>query len=320
MKTIRVQTFGGPEVLQIEDIPELTPGWDQVVVQLEAIGVNPVDTYIRSGSHSVRPELPYTPGLDGAGVIVELGDGVTQWRRGQRVYLTGSLSGTYAERALCGANHVQPLPERVSFAQGAALGVPYTTAHYALFARGQARPGENVLVHGGTGGVGLATIQIARAAGLRVYATGGSDAGRALAREQGAHAVFDHTASDYRTELLAATAGQGFDVIIEMLANVNLASDLTLLATGGRVVVVGSRGPIEINPRDAMSRNADIRGVMLFTAPPAELNRSRAALQAGLENGTLRPVTGREFPLVAAARAHEAVLSSSASGKIVLIP
>ncbi|HYR59296.1 MAG TPA: NADPH:quinone reductase [Chthoniobacteraceae bacterium] len=320
MKAIVVKEFGGPEVLELATIPEPAPGWEQVVVHLEAIGVNPVETYIRSGNFAVRPALPYTPGTDGAGVIMALGNGVARLRQGQRVYVAGSLSGAYAERTLCAAAHVHPLPENVSFAQGAALGVPYTTAHVGLFFRGRARAGETVLVHGGTGGVGLAAVQLARAAGLTVFATGGTDAGRQLAREQGAHEVFDHKASDYFDQILRATSGRGVGLILEMLANVNLGKDPALLAQGGRVVVIGSRGSVEIDPRDLMARNADVRGVMLFNTPPDELARTRAALHAGLENGSLRPVIGREFPLAEAAKAHEAVMSSGATGKIILKP
>ncbi len=320
MKAIVVKEFGGPEVLELATVPEPAPGPEQVVVRLEAIGVNPVETYIRLGNFAVRPALPYTPGTDGAGVIMALGNGVTRLRQGQRVYVAGSLTGTYAERTLCAAAHVHPLPENVSFAQGAALGVPYTTAHAGLFFRGRALAGETVLVHGGTGGVGLAAVQLARAAGLTVFATGGTDAGRQLAREQGAHEVFDHKASDYFDQILRATSGRGVDLTLEMLANVNLGKDPALLAQGGRVVVIGSRGSVEIDPRDLMARNADVRGVMLFNTPADELARTRAALHAGLENGSLRPVIGREFPLAEASKAHEAMMASGATGKIILKP
>ncbi len=320
MKAIVVNQFGGPEVLALATVPDPKPGPGQVVVQLAAIGINPVDTYIRSGNYAHKPALPYTPGMDGAGVILAIGDGVTRLREGQRVYVAGSLSGTYAERTLCDASHVHSLPENVSFAQGAALGVPYATAHVGLFSRGQAAAGETVLIHGGTGGVGLAAIQLAHAAGLTVYATGGTDIGRQLALAQGAHRVFDHQAPDYPEHILRETAGRGVHVILEMLGNVNLAKDLTLLAPRGRVVVIGSRGPIEINPRDLMARNADIRGVMLLNTPPEEIARVHAALEAGLENGSLRPAIGREFPLGDAAQGHIAVMTPGATGKLILQP
>lgn len=320
MKAIVVKQFGGPEVLALDTVPDPVAGWEQVVVKLGAIGVNPVDTYIRAGTYAVKPQLPYTPGLDGAGVITAIGAGVTGLREGQRVYLSGALSGTYAESALCSAGRVHVLPDRVTFAQGAALGVPAATAHLALFARGQAQPGETVLVHGGTGGVGLAATQLARAAGLHVLATGGTEPGRALCREHGAHEVFDHTDAACLDQILATTSCRGVHLIVEMLANVNLGKDLPLLAPGGRVVVVGSRGPVEINPRELMTRNADVRGVNLLHTPPEILARTYAALGASLEIGNLRPAIGHEFPLSEATRAHETVLAPGALGKIILVP
>ena len=179
---------------------------------------------------------------------------------------------------------------------------------------------ETVLVHGASGGVGTAAVQIARAAGFNVIGTGGTDEGRKLAAEQGAHHVLDHHAPDYLEQLTALTGGRGPDIILEMLANVNLNKDLEVVARGGRVVVIGSRGAVEITPRLAMAREASVLGMMLFNATPQEMASVHAALVAGLEAGTLRPVVGRELPLSDAARAHEEVLKPGAYGKIVLIP
>ena len=320
MKAIRINEFGGPEVLRLEDVPEPEPAAGQVLVRVRAAGVNPVDTYIRSGVHAVKPALPYTPGLDAAGEVEAVGEGVTRFRTGQRVYTAGSVTGTYAELALCEESQCQALPERVTFAQGAGIFTPYTTAYRALFQRANAKPGETVLVHGASGGVGTAAVQLARAAGLRVVGTAGTEEGRRLVSEQGAHEVLDHRAPDYLGQLGGLTGGRGVDVILEMLANVNLDRDLGVLAKGGRVVVIGSRGTVEINPRQAMTRDAAILGMTLFNTSPQELAGIHAALGAGLEAGTLRPVVGRELPLAEAARAHEEVLKPGAHGKIVLIP
>src|SRR5438067_6946880 len=239
MKAIRIEQFGEPEVMRLADLSEPQPAADQVLVRLRAIGINPVDTYIRAGRYARKPGLPYTPGSDGAGEVEAVGENVTRFKKGDRVYLSGSVSGTYAELALCKPEDVHPLPDNTRFEQGAALGVPYATAYRALFFRGAARAGETVLVHGATGGVGTAALQLARAAGLRVLGTGGTDEGRKLAHEQGAHGVFDHHASDYVEQILRATDGHGVDLILEMLANVNLGKDLTMLAKHGRVVVIG---------------------------------------------------------------------------------
>ncbi|HEX8291525.1 MAG TPA: NADPH:quinone reductase [Pyrinomonadaceae bacterium] len=320
MKAIRVHEFGGPEVLRLEDVPGPRPSKGQVLVRVRAAGVNPVDTYIRSGTHAVKPALPYTPGLDAAGEVEAVGEGVTRFVAGRRVCVAGSLTGAYAELALCEESQCHPLPERVSFAQGAGVFTPYTTAYRALFQRARALPGETVLVHGASGGVGTAAVQLARAAGLRVVGTAGTDEGRRLVVEQGAHEVLDHREPDYLERLGGLTGGRGVDVILEMLANVNLDKDLGALAKGGRVVIVGSRGTVEINPRQAMTRDASILGMTLFNTTPRELAAIHAALGAGLEAGTLRPVVGRELPLSEAARAHEDVLKPGAYGKIVLIP
>ncbi|HXG91112.1 MAG TPA: NADPH:quinone reductase [Blastocatellia bacterium] len=320
MKAIRVYEPGGPEVMRLEDVPDLKPGPGQVVVRVKAIGVNPVDTYIRSGAHAYKPTFPYTPGMDAAGIIESVGEGVTQFKPGDRVYTHGTLTGAYAEQTLCAESQVSPLPERVSFAQGAAVGVPYATAYRALFQRAQAVAGETVLVHGATGGVGIAAVQMARAAGMKVIGTGGTDKGRELVIKEGAHHALDHRAPNYLEELMALTVGQGFNVILEMLANVNLANDLKLLARYGRVVVIGNRGSIEINPRDAMGHDSSILGMSLLNAPARDVAIIHAGLVAGLENGTLRPIIGQELPLSEAVRAHRAVLEPGAYGKIVLIP
>jgi NADPH:quinone reductase len=320
MKAIRVHEFGGPEVLGLEEVATPQPGPGEVVVRMHAVGVNPVETYIRAGTYARKPKLPYTPGNDGAGVIDEIGDSVTEFKRGDRVYTAGSISGTYAELVLCKAEQVYRLPANVSFAQGAAMGTPYATAYRGLFQRANAKPGETVLVHGASGGVGTAAVQLARARGLRVFGTAGSEQGLKLAREQGAHEVFDHRAPDHFDQIMKATGGRGVDVIVELLANVNLGKDLTILAKGGRVVVIGSRGRVDIDPRDTMQRDADIRGMVLPNTPSAELASIHAALVADLENGTLRPVIGKEFPLAEAAQAHRAVMEPGALGKIVLVP
>jgi NADPH:quinone reductase len=320
MKAIRVHEFGGPEVLRLEEVPTPRPGPGQVLVRMHAIGVNPVETYIRTGTYASKPTLPYTPGNDGAGVVEEIGPDVNELKRGDRVYTARSLSGTYAEFALCTTEQVHPLPANISFKQGAGVGTPYATAYRGLFQRADAKPGETVLVHGASGGVGTAAVQLADARGLHVFGTAGSDEGLKLAREQGAHEVFDHRAPDHFQQILNATDGRGVDVIVELLANVNLGKDLTILAKGGRVVVIGSRGRVEIDPRDTMQRDADIRGMVLPNTPPADLASIHAAIVAGLENGTLRPVIGKEFPLADAAQAHRAVMEPGAFGKIVLVP
>lgn len=320
MKAIRVHQFGDPSVMTLETVSDLTPGAGEVVVSVAAAGVNPVDTYIRSGTYPLRPDLPYTPGMDAAGQILAVGDGVTRFGIGDRVYLTGARSGTYAEQCCGAVSNVHPLPDTVSESQGAGVGVPYGAAYTALFHRAEARPGETVLVHGATGGVGTAAVQLARAAGMTVIATGSTPEGRETVAAEGAHHVLDHGADGYLTGLTDLTEGRGPDVILEMLANVNLGADLQIVAPGGRIVVIGSRGTVEINPRDAMSRDATILGMILMNATEAHKAQTHAAIGAGLENGTLRPVITARIPLAEAPSAHERVTAPGARGQIVLVP
>ncbi|WP_447985287.1 NADPH:quinone reductase [Nitrospira sp. Nam74] len=320
MKAIRVHEFGDPHVMRLEEVPDPKPGPGQVVVRVYAAGVNPVETYIRAGVYSREAPLPYTPGTDAAGVVEAIGDGVRRVTVADRVYTGGTITGTYAERVLCAEGQVHRMPDRISYEQGAAIYIPYTTAYRALFQRAEARPGETVLVHGASGGVGIAAVQMARAAGLTVIGTAGTQKGCQLVAEQGAHHVLNHRTPDYLAEIHRLSAGQGVDVILEMLANVNLGKDLGVLAKQGRVVVIGSRGPIEIDPRDTMARDASILGMLLFNVSDQDAQSIHPALYAGFENGTLRPVIGRELPLVQAPQAHHALMERSAHGKIVLKP
>ncbi len=319
MKAIRVHQFGGPEVLQLKNVPEPEPGPDQVLIHVRAIGVNPVETYLRGGRNP-NLALPYTPGSDAAGEVAATGALVRHLSVGARVYTSGSVTGAYASMTICETADVHPLPDHASFAEGAALGIPYGTAWRALFQRARAVPGETVLVHGASGGVGTAAVQLARAAGLIVIGTAGSNRGAQLVRDLGASHVLDHRQPDYLTELMKITEGRGVDIILEMLANVNLGKDLQVLAREGRVIVIGNRGKVEIDARDAMTRDAEIRGMILFNVSAREKVAIHAALRAGLESGTVKPVIARELPLAEAARAHELIMQPGAAGKIILLP
>ena len=321
MKAILVRQFGGPEVLKLEELPTPKPAAGQVLVKIHAAGVNPADTYARSGNYAILPPLPYTPGSEGSGVIDAVGDGVKKVKPGDRVYVAKSLSGTYAEFSLGLESQVFPLPDRISFSQGAGVFIPYATAYHAIHHQAKAHGGETVLVHGASGGVGTASLHIARALGLSVFGTAGTAKGLELVKREGAHQAFDHSNSAYKDEIMKATGGRGVDIILEMLANVNLGADLKLLAQYGRVIVIGSRGDVTITPRDLMSRRASVRAFTLWALNDAEAVDVHAGINAGLENGTLRPVVGSEIALKDAAQAHiDVVNPSGAFGKIVLIP
>jgi len=320
MKAIRVHQFGGPEVLKLEEVPTPKPDTGQVLVRVRAIGVNPYDTYMRAGTYAIKPPLPYTPGSDAAGTVEAVGPGVIKVKPGDRVYTARTLTGAYAEYTLALEEQVNRLPDNVSFEQGAGVWVPYGTAYHALHHFAKVRAGETVLVHGASGGVGTAAVQISRAMGMTVFGTAGTDKGLDLVKREGAHQAFNHRTTGYHEEIMKASGGKGVNVILEMLANVNLGSDLKMLALEGRVVVIGSRGDVTITPRDLMSRRASVRAFTLWAAQPAEVAEIHAGLFAGMENGTLRPVVAKKLPLAEAARAHKEISEPGAEGKIVLVP
>jgi NADPH2:quinone reductase len=319
MKAIRVHSFGPPDVLKLEDAPGLAPAPGQVLVGVKAVGINPVETYIRAGNYGPM-KFPFTPGNDCAGIVEAVASDVKHFKKGDRVYTDKTISGSYAELAVADANYVHPLPDRVTFQQGAGVGTAGGTAYRGLFQRGRGKPDEAVLIHGATGGVGTSAVQLARAAGMFVVATSSSDRGHKFALEQGAHHATDHDIVQRLDEVQSLTDGKGFDLIIETSAHKNLGADLPALAKGGRVVVIGSRGKVEIDPRDTMSREADILGLMLFGASATEHREMYSALTAGMENGTFRPVVGLELRLADAAKAHTLVIEGDQFGKIVLIP
>ncbi|HEX4047649.1 MAG TPA: NADPH:quinone reductase [Elusimicrobiota bacterium] len=319
MKAIVVRAFGGPEVLRLKDVPAPAPGAGRVLVAVKAIGVNPVEAYIRAGTYPRKPELPYTPGTDAAGVVEAVGTGAAAFKPGDRVYVY-ALAGAYAEKIDVELSRVFPLPRPLSYEQGAALGVPYATAHRALFHHGGARRGETVLIHGASGGVGAAAVQLALRAGLTVIGTGGGAEGAEFVRSLGARHALDHRAAGYQDEISRLTGGRGVDLVVEMLANANLPADLALLAPRGRIAIVGSRGPVTIDPRALMTKDAAVRGMSLWNMTVEERAEVHADLGRGLADGTLKPAIGALFALADAPRAHEAVMSPGARGKIVMRP
>ncbi|XP_060629718.2 quinone oxidoreductase [Anolis sagrei] len=321
MRAVRVFEFGGPEVLKVKtDVPLPVPNNDQVLIKVNACGVNPVDIYIRSGTYKRKPTLPYTPGEDVSGIVHAVGKNVTSFKKGDRVFTLDTDSGGYAEYTVAAVDSVFPLSDKLDFKQGAAIGIPYFTAYHALFQKGCAKAGETVLVHGASGGVGIAACQIARAYGLKILGTAGTEAGMSLVLKSGAHAVFNHNKENYISEIQGSPAAQNINIIIEMLADVNLDNDLKLLSSGGRVMIVGSRGVIQINPRETMAKETSIRGVSLFSATKEEMKQCAAAVLAGAEVGWLKPFVGREYPLEKVAQAQKDIIhSQGAMGKMVLV-
>jgi NADPH2:quinone reductase len=318
MKAIVVHEFGEPEVMKLEDVPTPEPSRGQALVRIKAAGVNPVDTYLRTGKHAHAPKLPYTPGKDAAGLVESVGPDVTKFKPGDRVYTAGSTTGTYAEFSICEESQLGSLPDNVSFEQGAGIWTPYATSFRALFQKAALLAGETVLVHGASGGVGVAAVQWAKNAGTTVIGTASSKEGMELVKQQGADAVFDHSDDGHLAQILEFTDGKGVNVLIEMLANENLERDFEALGMFGRITVVGSRGNLEFTPRLAMTKDATICGMSLFNAPPAAVEEIHSAIFNGLKSGYLNPIVRETIPLADAPRAHREVIESKAFGKIIL--
>eukprot|EP00092_Neocalanus_flemingeri_P013138 GFUD01014157.1.p1 GENE.GFUD01014157.1~~GFUD01014157.1.p1 ORF type:complete len:422 (-),score=80.32 GFUD01014157.1:383-1648(-) len=324
MKAVRVHRFGGPDVLQVDtNVPVPEVGDDQVLVRVIYAGVNPVETYIREGQYSRLPELPYTPGSDAAGYVQQLGRNVTTLKVGDRVFVSGnssnsSNSGSYSQYVVSDGTYVFPLHPRLSFAQGASLGVPFFTAYKALILRAETKPGETVLIHGASGAVGTAAVQIARALGAIVVGTAGTKEGMDVVSKCGAHHVFNHNHKSYDKKMVEHL-GTGFDVIIEHLANINLGHDVQMLNEKARVMIVGCRGAVNINPRHLMGPEASVRGVALGSSTPPEWAQMGAAIVAGIEAGWVSPVINKEYTMDQVAQVHHDIVhSKGAKGKLVL--
>ena len=315
-RRVRVHEFGSSSVLKLESFDadkDLKCADDQLVVEIHAVGINPVETYIRSGQYASLPELPYTPGKDGAGCVYRVGALVTSFKPGDRVWITGTLSGSYAEYCLCSCSDVHSLPAHLSFEQGACLGIPYRTAYRALKSLGNAQAGKSVLIHGATGGVGTACLQLARTIGMGPIIATTSSVDTTIIqslKDDGADIVTTHGNSEL---------GILVDLIVENLASANLGTDLKLLKKGGCVIVVGSRGEVTINPRDLMRCEGSIRG-MVGAGSNEDKIAADAAIQSGIESDQLIPRVGTVFTLDEISLAHDEVIqhTSCKRGKVIV--
>jgi NADPH2:quinone reductase len=319
MKAIQVSQFGSPDVLTLVELPDPTPAAGQVMIRVHAAGVSPLDTYVREQSHGApTPNLPYIPGFEAAGEIAEIGEGVTAFKVGDRVY-TNTFLGAYSELIVHDASSVYQLPDSVSFAQGTMLSNSYPTAYYALFNLAHAKAGDRVFVHGASGAVGTAAVQLAKAAGMTVVGTAGSDRGLDLVRQEGAHYALNHREPNYLQQALELTEGKGFDIILEMNASKKLADDVALVGTFGRIIVIGGTdAAVTFDPTPILWKGASIIGLYIGLTTPEESAQIHGALFTQFQNNALRPIVGQEFALADVAKAHEAVHQVSSAGKIVL--
>lgn len=322
LKAVQISEFGGPEVLKLVNIEEPSPNKGEVKVNIYAVGLNPSENYTISGTYAYNvPDLPYVPGYDAAGIIEEVGAGVTNVNVGDRVYLSAFSAerntGTYAEKMVLDAENVYPLPDEASFLDGAALGIPAFTAYRALHQKARIQAGERVLIHGASGAVGTLAVQMAKAVGCVVIGTSSTEKGRANILKLGADYAIPHVTEENKEALLAITEDKGPGVIIEFLANVNLETDTQVIADEGRIVIVGSRGTIEFTPRNLMSNDATVTGMALTHPKPADLHEMYHGVTALVASGFLKPLVGKIFTLDEAEAAHKYLMESSGSGRTV---
>lgn len=324
MKAVRVTRFGLEHPMELEQVAEPEPGPGEVLVRIAAAGVNPLEVAIRSGNHprAGAMTLPYTCGTDVAGEVEAVGEGVETFAPGDRVWGRAS-TGAYAEKGLLPAGSTGKLPGSMSFAEGAALPIPLLTAWNALVVKGEAAPGDCVLVQGGAGGVGYLAIQLARTLGCRVFTTVSSGEKADFCLAAGAEAAINYHEEDVPERVMELTSGRGVEVIVETVGCDNLPSDLKLNAVNGRIVIVGTgtgKGPdVTIPLPAAMGRDARILALSsgnLNPLVPGILRR----LAPLLEGGAIRPHIGRELPLEQANESHEVLLSGKFLGKINLAP
>lgn len=324
MKAVRIHKYGGPEVLVYEDVPTPEPGPAQVLVRIEAASVNPIDVAIREHRFPTPKQPPRILGADGAGVVARVGEEITGVTPGERVFFSGlgvGSEGSYAEYALIAATQAVPMPAELSFAQAAALGMAWPAAYYGLIRRGAVAAGETVLVQGAAGGVGSASVQLARARGARVLATARGATQLAFVMSLGAEAVIDHEREDVVERVLALTDGRGADLVHELVISENLPEDIRLLAKGGRIVCTG-QGPspeATVPIGEALAKDATLLFMNLNNAGRAGVAAIAAEVAAMVTRGEVAPAIGATLPLHAARRAHE-LLAGDHIGKIILLP
>lgn len=323
MKAIVFKETGGPEVLALTELPrpEIRPG--MVLLKIHAIGVNFADTLFRQGTYAVAPKLPDTPGLEAAGMIEAVGDGVTNLQVGARV--AAFASKTYAEYCLAQAGQVVPLPDGVSFIDGAALLVQGLTAYHLLHTADRTGPGRTVLVHSAAGGVGLIAVQLAKAAGARVLATVSSDAKVALVKSNGADGVINYAGEKFADEALRLTDGRGVDLVLDAVGKPTFEEGIRCLAPLGHLILYGRSGgaPDPLNVFTLFPKSLKVSGFMLPTITrgfPDEMRKSADRCFQLMRESRLRLHIGKTFPLAQAADAHRYLESRESTGKLILLP
>lgn len=324
MKAVRMHDYGGPDVLVYEEVDKPAPGPKQVLVRVRAATVNRVDVAVRENRFPTPRKPPKIIGSDGAGTVEEVGADVTTVTVGEDVFFQGlgvGSEGSYAEYVLLAEEQAVPKPATLSFVEAAAMGLVFPTAYHGLVDKAHVAAGETVLVQGGSGGVGSAAVQLAKAFGARVLTTVSNQAGADLVRELGADVAIDRTQGDVADRVRELTDGRGVDVIVELATSQNLGLDVTMLTKDGRIACIGQGGGPEatVPVGAAIGRSAAILFLSLNNAGRAGVARIMKEIAHLVEQGRIAPVIGEELPLAEARRAHE-LLARPHLGKIVLVP
>ena len=326
MKILAVEAYGQNAELSVLEAPEPTPGRGEVKVRVEAVGLNPVDAYILSGNYALRPELPFVPGFDGAGVVVEVGSGVEEFTKGQKVFFLRPQPGAAASFQILASDCVAPLPEGLSFAQGAALGIPYATAHTALRQIGCWHPGASVFIHGATGAVGGAAIdwleywrENTNDAHPPIVASAGTREGLERLLQRPSVSIVDHREADHLEKASEFANGEGFAIVLEMNAHWYLGKVVRLLAIEGRVVVIGNQGESVLNARDLMARHGSVSGVSLFQVGTVQRQKILQEI-ARAPAGTWNPQVRDPIPFSQAGQAFRNLTAGQTHPKWVLKP
>jgi NADPH2:quinone reductase len=321
MKAMRAHQFGGPEQLRLEDAPDPQVQAGQVLIQVRAAGINPADLVRLSGRLGSLP-LPYTPGTDVCGKVETIGSGVTHVKIGDRVF-GRALTGGYAEKTCLAVSEAIPLPTNLSFAEGAAIPIPFYTAYRALHHKAKLKAGETVLISAGGGGVGVAAIQLAKLAGARVLTTVGSAEKVARTRELGADVSINYKEQDFAAAVQQCTDGKGVDVIIENVAADNLGKDLAILARDGRIILIGTgtgKGPEgQFAIMYALMKDANLLGMSLINAGPV-IPEMATALTSLFTAGKLKAIVSKTYPLADAPQALADLVAGRVFGKLALTP
>jgi NADPH:quinone reductase len=321
MKAIQVQKLGGPEVLELTDLPMPKPKAGQVRLRVQAVGLNFADILNVNGEYLTRARTPFVPGMEMAGVIDALGEGVTGLEVGQLVAALGP--GAFAEYAVVHAAAVFPIPTNLNAREAAALPVSYYTAYFALRTLGHAKTGETVLIEAGAGALGTATIQLAKEMGLKVIALASKDDKLELTRSLGADHAFLNT-GDYRDLVLEATGGKGVDIMCSIVGGPGFQDRLIMMNARGRVMVIGnaSRESANLTPTALMTKNLSVIGVWLtpLVSDAAAMLEASQFIGPLIASGKVKPVVGRAFKLEDAGEAFKFVLSRQNTGKVVIEP